>query len=88
MRITIASRQLAFMFPAYMVVDNQLVLQDVSPMLTEREYPPRIGDNLLDHFQLAHRQSDAPTATVPEFGSALPLPADAGGEGKDYGLAR
>ena len=62
MRITIASRQLAFMFPAYMVVDNQLVLQDVSPMLTEREYPPRIGDNLLDHFQLAHRQRDAPTA--------------------------
>ena len=59
MRINIAPTQLAFLFPTYLVVDQHLVLQSVSPALARDANPPLEGDSLLDHFRLARREDDA-----------------------------
>ena len=62
MQIEIPPDQMAFLFPAYMIVDKQLVLQEIAPSLTDCDCPPLVGHNLLEYFRLPDQATDIPSA--------------------------
>jgi signal transduction histidine kinase len=62
MQIEIPPDQMAFLFPAYMIVDKQLVLQEFAPSLSQCECPPVVGRNLLEYFHLPDQAADIAAA--------------------------
>ena len=62
MQIEIPPDQMAFLFPAYMIVDKNLTLQEVAPSLNQSEFPPTVGHNLLEYFHLPDQERDLAAA--------------------------